>query len=60
MALEGYWHFDDITCFSRSVTVIGDAIQKVADQFRYTSVQEFCGHGLGRNLHMAPSVLHFI
>jgi methionyl aminopeptidase len=38
---------------------IGHAIQAVAEAERFSVVRDFCGHGIGRIFHDAPSVLHF-
>ena len=38
---------------------IGYAIQKYAEAERCSVVRDFCGHGLGRVFHSAPSVLHY-
>ena len=38
---------------------IGYAIQSFAEAQRYSIVRDFCGHGLGRVFHDAPSILHF-
>ncbi|UUX49713.1 type I methionyl aminopeptidase [Nisaea acidiphila] len=38
---------------------IGYAIQKYAEDQRCSVVRDFCGHGLGRTFHAAPSVLHY-
>ena len=38
---------------------IGHAIQKHAESNRYSVVREFCGHGIGKNFHEDPHVLHF-
>lgn len=38
---------------------IGHAIQSFAEAQRCAVVREFCGHGIGRVFHDAPSVLHF-
>jgi methionyl aminopeptidase len=38
---------------------IGHAIQSHAERFRYSVVQDYCGHGIGRVFHDAPSVLHY-
>jgi methionyl aminopeptidase len=38
---------------------IGHAIQSFAESARFSVVRDFCGHGLGRIFHDAPSVLHF-
>jgi methionyl aminopeptidase len=38
---------------------IGHAIQSHAEAARFSVVRDFCGHGLGRVFHTAPSVLHY-
>ena len=38
---------------------IGRAIQEIAHKNRFSVVQDFCGHGLGRSFHAPPSVVHF-
>ncbi len=38
---------------------IGHAIQKHAEKNRYSIVREFCGHGIGKNFHEDPHVMHF-
>lgn len=37
---------------------VGHAIQKLADENRFSVVTDFCGHGLGRVFHAPPSVVH--
>jgi methionyl aminopeptidase len=41
------------------IGVIGDAIQRYAESHRYSVVRDFCGHGVGRVFHDAPSILHY-
>jgi methionyl aminopeptidase len=38
---------------------IGYAIQSLAQRYGYGVVQEYTGHGVGRELHEAPHVLHY-
>ncbi|BCK75207.1 methionine aminopeptidase [Acetobacter aceti NRIC 0242] len=38
---------------------IGHAIQVLAEKHRYSVVEDFCGHGIGRTFHSAPNVLHY-
>jgi methionyl aminopeptidase len=38
---------------------IGHAIQSHAEKNRFSVVRDFCGHGLGRIFHTAPSILHY-
>ena len=60
----------DVTheCLMKAISVIrpgatlgdiGHAIQTCAESQRCSVVREFCGHGLGRTFHAAPSVLHY-
>lgn len=37
---------------------IGAAIQESVEPKGYSVVREFCGHGIGRNFHEEPQVLH--
>lgn len=37
---------------------VGHAIQSLAEANKFSVVRDFCGHGLGRNFHEAPSVVH--
>lgn len=38
---------------------IGHAIQRHARENGYSVVREYCGHGIGQEMHEAPQVLHF-
>ncbi len=38
---------------------IGHAIQTLVESQRLSVVRDFCGHGIGRIFHDAPSILHF-
>lgn len=38
---------------------IGKAIQTYVEAERFSVVEDFCGHGLGRIFHDVPSVLHY-
>lgn len=38
---------------------IGYAIQRHAEARGYSMVREYCGHGIGRQMHEAPEVLHY-
>ena len=39
---------------------IGAAIQGFAEAERCSVVRDFCGHGLGRVFHDAPTILHYV
>jgi len=38
---------------------VGFAIESHAKKHGYTVVREYCGHGIGREMHEDPQVLHF-
>lgn len=38
---------------------IGHTIQTHAEAHGYSVVKEYCGHGIGKQMHEAPEVLHF-
>ncbi len=38
---------------------IGAIIQKMAEDNGYSVVREYCGHGIGREFHEDPQVLHY-
>ena len=38
---------------------VGHAIERHAKRHGYSIVRDYCGHGIGREMHEAPQVLHF-
>lgn len=38
---------------------IGAAIQKHAEDSKFSVVREYCGHGIGKNFHEEPQILHY-
>lgn len=38
---------------------VGHAIQQFAESHGYSIVREYCGHGIGREMHEEPAVLHY-
>lgn len=38
---------------------IGYTIQRYAEKHGYSVVREYCGHGIGQEMHEAPQVLHY-
>ena len=38
---------------------IGAAIQEYAEANNYSVVREYCGHGIGKNFHEGPQILHY-
>ncbi len=59
LTYEAMWH--GITKVKPGVHLgdIGWAIQKFAESNGFSVVREFCGHGIGRNFHEGPQVLHY-
>src|SRR5579872_3102191 len=41
------------------IGAIGHAIQSYVEAHRFSVVRDFCGHGVGRVFHDAPSILHY-
>jgi methionyl aminopeptidase len=48
-AVRPYGHFGDI----------GRAIQKFINGQGFSIVRDYCGHGIGREFHAPPSILHY-
>ena len=38
---------------------IGNTIQMLAEKNNYSVVREYCGHGIGKNFHEEPQILHY-
>jgi methionyl aminopeptidase len=38
---------------------IGHAIQRLVERHKFSVVREYCGHGIGRQFHEEPQVLHY-
>ncbi|CAG36969.1 type I methionyl aminopeptidase [Desulfotalea psychrophila] len=38
---------------------VGHAIQTFAENYGYSVVRDYCGHGIGKEMHEAPQVLHY-
>jgi methionyl aminopeptidase len=38
---------------------VGHVIQSFVESHRFSVVRDFCGHGIGRNFHEPPNVLHY-
>lgn len=38
---------------------VGAAIEHYANMHGYSVVRDYCGHGIGRDMHEAPEVLHY-
>ncbi|MCL1127872.1 type I methionyl aminopeptidase [Shewanella surugensis] len=50
-----------IHCVKPGATLgdVGHAIQSHVEGFGYSVVREYCGHGIGREMHELPQVLHY-
>jgi methionyl aminopeptidase len=42
-----------------SAREVGKAIEKCVGEYGYSIVKDFCGHGVGRQLHQEPQILHY-
>ena len=38
---------------------IGNVCQKVANEYKFSVVRTFCGHGIGKTFHCPPNVSHY-
>ena len=38
---------------------IGYTIENIAEKNKFSVVKDFCGHGIGKDFHEAPSILHY-
>ncbi|AKC60436.1 type I methionyl aminopeptidase [Blochmannia endosymbiont of Camponotus (Colobopsis) obliquus] len=38
---------------------IGKTIQQIIEKEKFSVVREYCGHGIGKNFHEEPQVLHY-
>lgn len=60
---ESMWAGIDAVKPGATLEEVGDAIQKVVEDRRhgvaFSVVEEFVGHGIGRNFHDAPEVKHY-
>ncbi|GGO70318.1 type I methionyl aminopeptidase [Bowmanella pacifica] len=50
-----------IKCVKPGATLgdVGHAIQRVAESAGYSVVRDYCGHGIGEQMHEGPQVLHY-
>jgi methionyl aminopeptidase len=59
LTYEAMWHGIQHVKPGVHLGDIGFAIQKFAEGNGFSVVREFCGHGIGRNFHEEPQVLHY-
>ena len=56
---DALWHGINEVEPGKTLGDIGHAIQKFTESNGFSIVKEFCGHGIGKNFHEAPQVLHY-
>jgi methionyl aminopeptidase len=56
---ESMWHGIRAIRPGAKLGDIGHAVQRHAEKSRFSVVREYCGHGIGRNFHEDPQVLHY-
>lgn len=59
LTYECMWHGIRAVKPGNTLGDIGHAIQLHAEQRGCSVVREFCGHGIGRNFHEEPQILHY-
>jgi len=58
-AYEAMWKGIETVRPGATLGDVGHAIQRHAEAAGYSVVREYCGHGIGREMHEAPQVLHY-
>lgn len=56
---EAMWEGIRIVKPGTTLGDIGHVIQQHASRHGYSVVREYCGHGIGREMHEGPQVLHY-
>lgn len=59
VAYEAMWKGIATVKHGSTTGDIGHAIQAHAEQHGYSIVRDYCGHGIGKDMHEAPQILHF-
>ncbi len=59
LTYEAMWHGISKVKEGAYLGDIGHAIQQFAEGHGLSVVREFCGHGIGRNFHEEPQILHY-
>ncbi len=58
-AYEAMWRGIELVKPGARLGDIGATIQQLAESRGYSVVREYCGHGIGRQFHEDPQVLHY-
>ncbi len=56
---EAMWKGIEVVKPGATLGDIGHAIQRWVEEHGYSVVREYCGHGVGREMHEEPQVLHY-
>ena len=59
VAYESMWLGIEQLAPGKHLGDVGAAIQKHVEKNRFSVVREYCGHGIGRQFHEDPQVLHY-
>ena len=59
VCLEAMWRGIRAVRAGAQIGDIGHAIQSFVESERFSVVREYCGHGIGRQFHEDPQVLHY-
>ena len=59
VAHDGMWLGIEELAPGKRLGDIGAAIQTFVEKQRFSVVREYCGHGIGRQFHEDPQVLHY-
>ena len=59
VAWECLWRGIDQVKPGATLGDIGNSVQRHAESLGFSIVREFCGHGIGRQFHEEPQVLHY-
>jgi len=59
VAFDGMWLGINELAAGKHLVDVGAFIQKHVEKNRCSVVREYCGHGIGREFHEDPQVLHF-
>jgi len=56
---EALWKGIEVVKPGATLGDVGNAVQRQAEAAGYSVVREYCGHGIGREMHEEPQVMHF-
>ena len=59
IASESMWRGIEELAAGKHLGDVGAAVQRHVESHRFSVVREYCGHGIGRQFHEDPQVLHY-